>query len=170
MGIVTEGLGKELPAVTDEKTTYSRNKPTHATFVHRCISHSQIDMSNNPFEAEALAQAIAKNYNKTKHFQPAVTPDPSVSGILGRFMALVLRHVAVRMALIGEGSPETNLVSSIDTHRAIERLQSVQLDDENWPTYKVVTEEIDSHPAEHEDKKDVSDEGEPRVNKENEAP
>lgn len=162
MGIVAEGLGKELPAVPDEEATYSRNKPTHATFVLRCITHSQLDISQSSFQAQDLAQAIAKNYNKTKHFQPALTPDPSVSGILGRFMALVVRHVAVRMALVGEASPKTKLMSTFDTRRAIEQLQSVQLDGANWPTFKVVTEEIDTQAGEaDEDTPSDDDDGKP---------
>ncbi|QTG81722.1 hypothetical protein [Arthrobacter crystallopoietes] len=148
MGIVAESLGKELGEVERVEETYSRKKGSHSTWVLRCIVHSELDLSNCPFDPVVLAKAIAKNYNKSKHFQPSLTPDPSVTGILGRFFAVVIRHLSIRLALIGPGSSNHKLHMTSESVRSIEGLKAVAVDENCWPTFRVVTEEVQEESTE----------------------
>ncbi|WP_205754527.1 hypothetical protein [Arthrobacter sp. CAU 1506] len=101
------------------------------------------------------ARGISKYYNKTKHFQPDLTPDPSVAGILGRFMAIAIRHVAVRQALVGPDSESQNLIVDAESMRALEGLAYIRLGDDCWPTYHVLTERADEDDADEADEESL---------------
>lgn len=139
-GMVTESIGESLPEVLTDTFTHT-GKLVHYTYVLRCLAHSRIDLTGSPLSIHELAKAIALNYNKTKHYQPSKTPDPSVSAILGRVMTLALRKLLIRVT----SSP---LISDYpaphetETDQTIRGLANISLDSNGWPSYKVVTEEM----------------------------
>lgn len=139
-GMVTESIGESLPEVITDTFTHN-GKPVHYTYVLRCLALSRIDLTNSPLNIHELAKAIALNYNKTKHYQPSRTPDPSVSTILGRVMTLALRKLLVRVIV----APLINIYPAPfeqETDQAIRDLANISLDPVGWPSYKVVTEEL----------------------------
>lgn len=149
-GMTAESLGKELPPVLGDTFTYSGcpttnspGKPTQYTYVLRCIAHSRLNFTNSPLSIYEASKAIAQNYNKTKHYEPAKTPEPSVSIILGRVLAVALRKLMTRAV---RAKPPMSYPEPDDREArfAVGALENIGLDEIGWPRYRVVTEDIES--------------------------
>lgn len=159
-GITAENLGKKLPVADDEAQTHmSGGRKTHATWVYRCLKYSCVEHEELPFSILDLARAIANNYNKTKHFADDKTPEISVSGILGRFFVIVLRQVLIRLATNDDTTTSPLFAWDRERMYSIQSLQNIGIDENGWPSYRVVTEAKN----EEESESTAAEEGEPKI-------
>ncbi|WP_285042771.1 hypothetical protein [Plantibacter sp. LMC-P-059a] len=96
-----EAAGHLLGVQEGEESTWSRNRPSTATYVYRCLHALGIDWGSCAVSIEGLARAVANNYNAVKHFDRGDLPAHEETYLISIVTRLVVQLTALQ--LTGKG-------------------------------------------------------------------
>ncbi|MGW0968319.1 ApeA N-terminal domain 1-containing protein [Streptomyces sp. NPDC002516] len=89
-----EAAGNLLGPATGEEVTYSRGRPTTATYAFRVINKLGLDFDGISESTVGMARAMANNYNTIKHFDRGEFPDPLETYLISHVAMISVRLLA----------------------------------------------------------------------------
>jgi len=97
-----EAAGGILGERAGERVTWSRGRPTTATYVYRCLDVLEVRWPERIRDRIGLSRAIANNYNDVKHYDRGEFPDHDESYVVGEVNQMIVRLLAIHITGRGE--------------------------------------------------------------------
>jgi hypothetical protein len=126
-----EAFGKNsADSVDGEKETYSRKKPTLATYILRGIKTLSLTWENIAASEVGLAKAIAKNCNAIKHPNKGEFPDSFHTQVLGQIATNIVRLNALKLVAREEEYEKVDAVTLFSDPKELFELNNLFIDDD----------------------------------------
>ena len=90
-----EAAGGIIGERPGERETWSRTRPTMATYAFRCLDVLDVSWPDPIADRVSLARAVAKNYNDVKHFDRGDFPKHDESHVVSEVNQMIVRLLAI---------------------------------------------------------------------------
>ncbi|KFF58147.1 hypothetical protein JF66_20820 [Cryobacterium sp. MLB-32] len=97
-----EAAGGILGEHDGERATWSRGRPTTATYVYRCLATLDVRWPQRIRDQVGLSRAIANNYNDVKHYDRGEFPDHDESYVVSEVNQMIVRLLAIHITGRGD--------------------------------------------------------------------